>query len=163
MSLSVSDDVNLGSNHRLHCSFCLSPRPVRIVREDVGPWLLSSFLSSPHVPVTAFSITRLQLLMSFAVVLHSPLTLSRSVLSQSSRRIFSHPRLLFPSFLGICSFCQFIIFVLKRSFTPASILFSFLIRPLHSHDSSYPAVLLCRPKLYVFMSSFIVVSAFVFV
>ena len=41
----------------------------------------SSFLSSRHFSLTKFSINSLQLLLSFAVVLHSPPTLSRSLLT----------------------------------------------------------------------------------
>ena len=52
----------------------------------------SSFLSSPHV-----SLNSLQLLLSVAVLLHSPPTLSRSLLTHSSHRILGILRLLFPS------------------------------------------------------------------
>ena len=45
--------------------------------------LSSSFLSSAHFSLTAFLINNLQLLLSFAVVLHSPPTLSRSLITQS--------------------------------------------------------------------------------
>ena len=41
----------------------------------------SSFLSSRHFSLTKFSINSLQLLLSFAVVLHSPPSLSRSPLT----------------------------------------------------------------------------------
>ena len=44
----------------------------------------------PHFPLTAFSIIRLQLLLSLAVVLHSPPTPSRALLTQSSHRILGH-------------------------------------------------------------------------
>ena len=58
-----------------------------------------SFLSSPHLSCIAFSITSLQLLLSFAVVLNSPPTFSRSLLTQSSHRIPGLPRLISPSTL----------------------------------------------------------------
>ena len=45
--------------------------------------LSSSFLSSPHFSLTAFSINSLQFILCFAIVLHSPPTLSKSH-SQSS-------------------------------------------------------------------------------
>ena len=82
-------------------------------RQEAGwPWLPSSFCSSffPHVSLTTVSINSLQLLLCFGV-LHSPPTLSRSLLTQSGL-----PRLLFLHFLGICSLCQFFI---SRSFNMA--------------------------------------------
>ena len=56
----------------------------------------SSFFSSPHFSPTAFSFTSL-LLLSAALVPHSPPTLSKSLLTQSSHRIIGLPRLPFPS------------------------------------------------------------------
>ena len=53
--------------------------------------------SSPHFSLTTFSINSLQLLLSFAVVLHSPPTLSRCLSTQSSHYILGLPRLLFPT------------------------------------------------------------------
>ena len=64
----------------------------------------SSFVSSPFL--TTFSINSLQLL-SFAVVLHSPPTLSRSILTQSSHRILSIYRLLFLSTCWAADICHF--------------------------------------------------------
>ena len=56
-----------------------------------------SFLSSPHFSLTPFSVNSLQLLLSFAALLHSPPNLSRSLLTQFSRRILGLPRhLCFP-------------------------------------------------------------------
>ena len=55
----------------------------------------SSLLSD--FSLTTFSINSLQLFLSFAVVLHSPPTLSRSLLKQSSHRTLGLPRILFPS------------------------------------------------------------------
>ena len=49
----------------------------------------------PHFSLMMFSVSGLQIL-SFAVVLHSPPTLSRSLLTQSFHHILSLPRLLFP-------------------------------------------------------------------
>ena len=49
------------------------------------------FLSSPHFSLTIFCVNSLQLLLSLAVVLHSPPTLSRSLLTQSSCRIIPTP------------------------------------------------------------------------
>ena len=62
--------------------------------------LSSSCLSSLPFSLTAFSINSLQLLLSFAVVLHSSPSLSRSPLTQSFYRIIGLPRLLFPPLLG---------------------------------------------------------------
>ena len=50
----------------------------------------------PHFSLTMFSITSLQLVLSFVVVLHSPPTLSRSLLTQSSLHIHGLSRLPFP-------------------------------------------------------------------
>ena len=58
----------------------------------------SSFLSSLFSPT--FSTNILQLLLSFAVVLHSPPTLSTPLLTQSSHRILGLPRLLSPPLSG---------------------------------------------------------------
>ena len=57
----------------------------------------SSFLSSPHLSLTTFSITSVQLILAFAVVLHSPPTLSIPLSTQLSHRILGLPRLLSPS------------------------------------------------------------------
>ena len=65
---------------------------VRFAMVTVVFFFIFSFLTS----LTTFSINRLQLL-SFAVVLHSPPTLLRSFLTQSSHHILSLPRLLFSS------------------------------------------------------------------
>ena len=54
-----------------------------------------------------FSINSSQLLLSFAVVLHSPPSISRSLLTQSPHHILSLPRLLFPSTLWASDLCQF--------------------------------------------------------
>ena len=97
--------------------------PCKVIRLHVGLLSLSlssgvrlamvavnfslSFLSSSHFSLPTFSITSLQLL-SFAVVLHSPPTLSRSLLTQSSHRIFSLSPFP-PHFLGICPLCQFFV------------------------------------------------------
>jgi len=51
----------------------------------------------PHFSLTAFSINSLQLLLSFAVVLHSPPTPSRYLFTQSYHHILGLPRLRFPS------------------------------------------------------------------
>ena len=47
----------------------------------------------PQFCLTTLSINSVHLLRAFAVVLHSPPTLSRSLLTQSSLRILSFPRL----------------------------------------------------------------------
>ena len=126
------------------------------------PWLLSFFLRFlSSLSLTTSSITSLQLRLSFAVVLYSPPTLSRSLLTQSSHRMLGLPRLPFPSlhFLGICSFNNCSIshsFHMSGPFQPTPPQFllktffhtnlhsqfghSGLIRSLHSHDSSYPVV-----------------------
>ncbi len=57
--------------------------------------LSSSFVSSPHFSLTAFFINNL-LLLYFAVVLHSPTTISRYLLTQSSHRILGLHLRLFP-------------------------------------------------------------------
>ena len=68
---------------------------VRLALVEVTVILCSSFLSSPHFSLTAFSVNSLQLLS--AVVLHSPPTLSRSLLTQSFHPILGLPHLLVPS------------------------------------------------------------------
>ena len=97
------------------------------------PWLLSAFFAFSffsHFSFTVFSINSLQLL-SFAVVLHSPASLSSHLLMQISHYILGLPRIPFPF---ISSLCQFFIshslhmsgpfnllltsFSLKLSFTP---------------------------------------------
>ena len=81
---------------------------VPVVRGEGGHGychLFSSFLASSHFSITVFSITSLQLLPSFAFVLHSPPTLSRSLLTQSSHRILGVTRLLFPAI-----FCASVLF-----------------------------------------------------
>ena len=100
----------------------------------------SFFLSSHHFSPTAFCISSLQLLF-VAVVLHSPSTLPRSLLTQSSNRIVGLSRVLFPphprhlisaNFSSpIPSTCpaRFNLllhsFILKLSFAPTSALSSF--------------------------------------
>ena len=69
---------------------------------------LKMILSCPHFSLTAFSINSLQLLLSFAVVLHSPPTLCRSLLIQSSDPI-GLPSPISLHFPGICSLCQSLI------------------------------------------------------
>ena len=71
-----------------------------VVRGEVGHgYCHLSSVFFPHFSLTAFSINSLQLLL-FAVVLHSPPTLSRSLLTQSSHRILGLPRLFWPSDLN---------------------------------------------------------------
>ena len=76
---------------------------VTVVRGEVGhAWLMSYclrllFVSSPQVYLIAFSINRLKILLFFAVVLHSPSSLSKSLLTQSYHRIIGLPLLLFTS------------------------------------------------------------------
>ena len=77
-------------------------------RQDITVIVSSSF-SFPHFSLPAFSITSLQLV-SFAVVLHSPPTLSRYLLMQSFHRILGFPRLFFPStFWASALFANFVI------------------------------------------------------
>ena len=96
-----------------------------------------------HFSLTAFSINNLQLL-SLAAVLRSPLTLSRSLLTQSSHHILGLSCLLFPSIFWasdvFATFLSPIIstqlahfnllltnFFLKVSFTPTSTLISSIL------------------------------------
>ena len=78
---------------------CCSPLDIPVVRSEVGHGYRRLILSvfSPHFSLTAFSINCLHLLLSFAVALHSPPTLSRSLLTQSFHRILGLTRLPFPS------------------------------------------------------------------
>ena len=121
--------------------------------------LSSPFISSLRFSLTVFSITSLQLLLSFVVVLHSPPTLSRSLLTQSCRRILGPPRLRFPS-----TFWTSVLFAdssspilsprAAHSFQPTP--HQLLLKPvihsnlhsqfiqssvIRSHTSSYPVVL----------------------
>ena len=90
---------------KLHClvvtssivlkSVCMSSLVVPVIRGEVGHGYIV-FVFFPYFFLTTFSITSLQLLLSLAVVLHSPPTLSRSLLTQSSHHILDLPRLLFP-------------------------------------------------------------------
>ena len=144
------------------CRYCCSPLVVPVVM--VTAILPSSFLSSPHFSLTAFSINSLQLLLSFAVVLQSPPPLSRSLLAQSSHRIICLPRLLFPPLSGhLLSLLIFIPLsfhfsgtlqptphqILLKTYTPTFtlnsshrylVVSSSFIRSLQSLDSSYPVV-----------------------
>ena len=67
-----------------------------VTRGEVGHGYHHFFLRLifPHFYITVFSINSLQLL-SFAVVLHSPPTLSRSLFAQSSHPILALPHLPF--------------------------------------------------------------------
>ena len=108
----------------------------------VRPWLLSfllriflSFLSShfSHCILYQHSPTPS---LSFAVVLHSPPTLSRSLFTQSSHHILDLPLLIFASTFFICSFWQFFIsysFHISDPFQPHQFLLkTFLHSNLHS-------------------------------
>ena len=69
-----------------HCCVSCSPPVVPVVRGDVAMVtviIASSFPSSTYFSLTAFSNSSLQLLLSFAVILHSLPTLARSLLKQS--------------------------------------------------------------------------------
>ena len=81
----------LNVNLRLLSAFCglIKCQPHQI---DVVVLLLLSLSSLPM-----FSFKSLQLLLSVAVVLHSPPTLSRPLLTQPSHCILGLPRLFFPS------------------------------------------------------------------
>ena len=82
---------------------CCSPLSVPVVRGEVAmATVISSlsFLSSSHFSLATFSITSLQLLPSFAIVLPSPPTRSRSLLAQSSHYIPGLPHLHFNPLSG---------------------------------------------------------------
>ena len=146
---------NYKSRTLLPCQIgCYSPL-VPVVRGEVAMVTVIfslSFLSSPHFSPTVFSINSLQLLLTFAVVLHSPPNLSLSLLTQSSHHILGLLRLLFPStFWASALFANFLSpilstcpahfsplltsFFLKLSFTPtcslssSSLLLSTLFSP----------------------------------
>ena len=92
-----------GHHNRLHFYVITMLFSWRPCRQGWGwPWLPLSFYSSffPNFSLAMFSINSLQLILSFAVVLHSPPTLSRSLLAQSSHRILHLPRLLSPPLSG---------------------------------------------------------------
>ena len=93
---------------------CCSPLGIPIVSGEVGHGFHSSRLFLPllfpHFFLTTFFINSPQLLLSFAVVLHSSSTLSRHLLTQSSHHNLGFPRLLFPFHsLGICFLFQLLI------------------------------------------------------
>ena len=93
----------------VHLLFSLSSG-VRLAKVTVI--FSSSFLSSPHFSLSVLSINSLQLLLSLTFVLHSPPTLSRSLLTQSSHRILGLPRLLSPPFSGYLLFPPIVLYIL---------------------------------------------------
>ena len=68
---------------------------IPVVRGEAGLGYCRLFF--PHFSLTILYTISVQLFLSFAVVLHSPPTLSRSLFTHSSLRILGFPRLLLPS------------------------------------------------------------------
>ena len=138
-----------------------SPLVASVVSDEVAMVTVIfslSFLSSPHVSLTVFSINNLQLLLFLLFSIFLPIF--SDLLTQSSRFIFSLPRLLFPSTFWAPVLCQFLISrsshmsdpfqptphqFLPKTFLHSNLhsqfVHSSLIRSLHSHDSSFPVVL----------------------
>ena len=116
-----------------------------------SPLLSSPLLSSPLL--TFLSMLYHQSPSPFVVVLHSPPTLSRSLLTQSSHRILSLPHILFPSTLCasavFANFClshfsllltSFFLKTFLHSNLHSQFVHSSLILSLHSLESSYLVV-----------------------
>ena len=89
---------------------CCYPLGIPVVRGDIGHGYSRLFLCLSSLrSLRSFYINSLQLRLPFAVVPHSPPTLSRSLLTQSSHRILCLPQLLFPSAFWASDLCQFFI------------------------------------------------------
>ena len=136
MCISHARSSHVYPHHHHHTLHGCSPLAVSVIRGEVAMVTVifsSSFLSSPYLSLTIASINSLQLL-SFAAVLHSPPTLSRSLLTQSSAFLVSvFPPLsghllsaIFPSRILSTCLAHFSLlltsFFLKLSFTPNSTL-----------------------------------------
>ena len=93
-----------------------SPLGIPVVRVEAGHGYRRLFLRLffPHFSLTTFSTISVQLFLYFAIVLHSPPTLPRSLITQSSHRILGLPRLLSRPISGHLTSLP--IFVISHSF-----------------------------------------------
>ena len=111
----------------------------------------SSFLSSSHWSLTSISINSLQFLLPFSVVHHSPPTLSRFLLRQSSRHILRLPRLLFTSTFWAFALLANVLSLILSTVPPNFIASNISTQKQQFHNGAF--VRICVVCLYVSCSS----------